>query len=523
MDPVWLLVALVFGLAVRRLGLPPLVGFLGAGFALHAFGEQGGPILEGAAHYGVLLLLFTIGLKLRPSIFLSPAVWGGGILHMLLITVFSAMILGLFSAGLLGSVDWQTASLLAFALSFSSTVLAVKTYEERGEMRARHALIAIGILIIQDILAVGFLLVAEGAWPSVWAFGLLLLPLFRPLLQRLLVLMGHGEMLVLYGLTLTVAGAALFDLVGVKDDLGALLFGVLLSQHPKSVELSRALLGFKDFFLIGFFLSIGLFGFPAASDLLYVALLVALVLPVKAVAYFLLITRFKIRARTAFLSTLGLATFSEFGLIVVNEGVVVGWLDERWLVIIAIAAATSFVVASILNNKAHELYRRLEHLLCSFQTPEPLPEDLPPDIGKAQVLIVGMGRVGRGAYRAMADSYPGLVCGVDVDAKSVSDLQRQNYNMIVGDAEDIDLWRHVTDSDLEIVLLSLPTHRDAMLAARWLKAVNYKGYVGAVAKYEEDRRELLDAGIDAAFNYYSEVGTGFADHVQQELIQSESG
>ena len=65
MDPVWLLIALLFGLGARQLGLPPLVGFLVAGFVLNAFGEQGGEILEFAANIGVLLLLFTIGLKLR--------------------------------------------------------------------------------------------------------------------------------------------------------------------------------------------------------------------------------------------------------------------------------------------------------------------------------------------------------------------------------------------------------------------------------------------------------------------------
>jgi glutathione-regulated potassium-efflux system ancillary protein KefC len=520
MDPVWLLIALIFGLGAQQLKLPPLVGFLLAGFFLNALGEQGGQFLEIASHIGVLLLLFTIGLKLRLTSFLSPAVWGGATSHMLLGCLLSVGVLGVLVVSQIVVFDWPMALLVAFAFSFSSTVLAVKIFEERGEMRARHALVAIGILIIQDLVAVIFLLAADDAPPSIWAFALLGLPLIRPFLLRLMLHAGHGEMLVLFGLTAALAGAELFDVVGMKDDLGALVFGVLLSNHPKSMELTRSLLGFKDFFLIGFFLSIGLIGFPDLGDLAIVLYLVAVLLPVKMGLYFILLTRFRLRARSAFLAMLGLATFSEFGLIVAYEGAAVGWLPERWLVIIAIAVAISFVFASILNANAHELYERLEEFLCRFETKKRLPDDQPADVGDAEVLVVGMGRVGRGAYRAMAETYGSHVCGVDVDSSNVARLKQQNYNVIVGDAEDIDFWRNVSSDHLRLVMLALPTHEDMLLAVKWLKMVGYHGRIGAITKYNEQRDELEAAGVHAAFNYYTEAGTGFADHVQRELPES---
>jgi len=231
-----------------------------------------------------------------------------------------------------------------------------------------------------------------------------LLPLARPVLLRVLNTAGHEELLVLYGLTITLAGAALFDLVGMKDGLGALVFGVLLSNHPKSIELSRVLMGFKDFFLIGFFLSIGLTGLPTLSEILNVALIVIVLLPLKVMLFFVLLTRFRLRARTAFLSALGLATFSEFGLIVANEGVTKGWLDGHQLVLVAIAVALSFVIAAVANTRAHESYRRFESFLRRFETAERLPDDMTPDCGNAEVLVMGMGRVGRSAYRAMVDT-----------------------------------------------------------------------------------------------------------------------
>ena len=517
MEAVWLVIALVFGLLAQRFALPPLVGFLTAGFMLHALGEQGSPVLEEIAQYGVLLLLFTIGLKVRPRSFLSPAIWAVTPVHMLTICLLVTVLLLLIATVISVSLDWQIALLIAFALSFSSTVLAVKVFEERRELRARHAVLAIGILIFQDLLAVIYLLFTADAPPTVWAFALILLPLARPLLLKLLSTVGHEELLVLFGITVTVLGAAVFELVGLKDGLGALVFGALLSNHPKSNELSRVLMGFKDFFLLGFFLTIGLAGYPLLSDLVYVALFVLVILPVKVALFFLLFTFLKLRARTAFLSAMGLATFSEFGLIVANEATEVGWLTDESLVVIALAVALSFVIAAVLNARPHELYRRYEKFLCRFESASVLPEDRPPEIGDAEVLVIGMGRVGRSAYRTMTETYGNKVCGVDVDIKRVAKLKKQNYNVVIGDAEDIDFWRTIVSSRLRLVMLSLPAHMDAMLATRWLKTVGYSGLIGAVTRYDEDRDALLEAGVDAAYNYYQEVGVGFADHVEQEL------
>jgi hypothetical protein len=276
----------------------------------------------------------------------------------------------------------------------------------------------------------------------------------------------------------------------------------------------------KDFFLIGFFLSIGLIGLPTIADLLSVSLLVLLLLPLKMFLFFVILTRFRLRARTAFIATLGLATFSEFGLIVANEGAEAGWLGEQWLVVLAISAALSFVLASFLNARGHELYGRFEKFLCRFETRERLSEDLPPDIGDVEVLIMGMGRVGRGAYRRLVETYGSRVCGVDADANNIASLKQSNYNVIFGDAEDIDFWRHVISDRVRLVMLALPAHEDAMLAIKWLRAVDFRGQIGAVTKYEDDRAELLAAGVHAAFNFYSEAGEGFAEHVQRELTES---
>ena len=214
----------------------------------------------------------------------------------------------------------------------------VKVLEEKGEINSRHGRIAIGILIMQDLAAVIFLAVTSGKLPTAWAIGLVLLIPAAYLLKRILERTGHGELLILYGLVLALGGAEVFELVGVKDDLGALMMGILISTHPKAKELANSMLGFKDLFLVGFFLSIGLAGELSWLTVIAGAALIPLIF-IKSYLFIKIMAGLKLRARTALLATLNLSNYSEFGLIVCSAGVAYGLLPKEWLIIMALAVA----------------------------------------------------------------------------------------------------------------------------------------------------------------------------------------
>ena len=299
-DLFWIGPALVTGLLAVRFGLPPLVGYLIAGFVLNALGVGDYTKLSAIGELGVTLLLFTIGLKLDVRALLRPVIWAGTTLHMLItVAVFGTTLYWLSLAGVafFADIDLGVALLIGFALSFSSTVFAVKALEEKGEYTSRYGQLAIGVLIMQDIIAVVFIAASSGKLPSPWALSLfLLIPLRGALLKKVLDRVGHGELQILYGFALAFGGWALFDALDVKGDLGALIVGALLAAHPAAGELSKKLLGFKDLLLVGFFLSIGMSGSISAATLL-VALVLAVVVVFKVVLYFWLFTRFRLRAR----------------------------------------------------------------------------------------------------------------------------------------------------------------------------------------------------------------------------------
>ena len=163
--------------------LPPLVGFLATGFLLNYFGFASGETLQKLADLGITLLLFTVGLKLNLKVLIRPQVWSVTTLHIVItIVLFGTLIFGLalLSAPLFSDLDFKLSLMLAFALSFSSTVFVVKSLEEKGEMNSLHGRIAIGILVMQDLAAVIFLAASTGKTPSVWALLLFLLIPLRP-------------------------------------------------------------------------------------------------------------------------------------------------------------------------------------------------------------------------------------------------------------------------------------------------------------------------------------------------------
>lgn len=336
MDPLWIVFAFGFGFAVKQIGLPPLVGFLAAGFALNYFGIEGSDALHKMADFGILLLLFSIGLKLRIKDLLKPRIWAVSSMHIAISVVIFGSLSFLLSAigfSVFSNLDLSSLVLISFALSFSSTIFAVKILEETGAMTTSHGKIAIGILVMQDIFAVVFLTLTSNETPSLWALCLLLLFFIPTLLKHtklsgLLNKSGHGELMILLGVLIPLAGASIFKLVGLKADLGALLFGILLANQPSAKELANSMLSLKDLFLVGFFLTIGLSGTPSL-EAIGISFLLALLMPIKIFLFFILLTKFKLRARTSFFTSFSLANYSEFGLIVGAAGVANGWIPSE--------------------------------------------------------------------------------------------------------------------------------------------------------------------------------------------------
>ncbi|MDN3558041.1 cation:proton antiporter family protein [Halomonas maura] len=519
-DPAFILAAFLGGLTAMSLRLPPLVGFLAGGFVLNALGYDATPLLDILADVGVTLLLFSIGLKLDIRTLLRNDVWGGASLHMLASTLSLVGLLSLLKwlgLPLLADSGWQTLALLGFALSFSSTVFVVKVLEKRSETQTAYGRLAIGVLIMQDIFAVVFLTASTGSLPSPWALALVLLIPLAPALRALLDRLGHGEMQMLFGMLLAlVLGYALFESLGVKGDLGALIIGLLLAPHPAAQTLARSIFSLKELLLVGFFLSLGLTAMPD-WELLGVALLLVLLLPLKSLLYQWVFLRFRMRHRTSVLSTLSLTNYSEFGLIVGAIAASNGWLPASWLVVLSLAVALSFGASAILNGFSERIYRWLEPRLPAIDISELSPSDRPIEVGDAEAVVLGMGRIGRSVYRRLQKEYGLQVLGIDSNPKSIKRLTALGFNVLEGDAVDSDFWDKLLMSpDVRMVVLAMPHHAGNLFALKQLRSRRFQGRITAVVEFPEEIEPIRELGAHAVFHVYDEAGRALADSAAEE-------
>ncbi|MEZ5564686.1 MAG: cation:proton antiporter [Gammaproteobacteria bacterium] len=501
---IWIAAAFALGLLARQIGLPPLVGFLSAGFLLNAAGIERVPGLEEIAHVGVLLLLFSVGLKLRIQHLIRAEVWGVALLQ------FGVAVLAIVRpwSGRAGFTVPVTL-VLAGTLAFSSTVLAAKILEERREIRGFHGRVIIGILIVQDIIAIGILSINDSGTLT-WTAGLaLLLPLTQPVLRKLLDLAGHGVLLVLLGGLLAIGlGGYGFEAIGLSGELGALLIGMILANHSRAVELSDSLWGMKELFLVGFFLSIGLTGLPDMHTLELAAIPIVL-LPLKVLLFFFLLLAFGLSARTGFLAGVSLATYSEFGLIVMAGAVERELVPIEWEAATAIAIAVSFAIAAPLNRYAHDIYAVLERFLRFFERRSRHPDEEPISLGRAEVVVVGMGRVGTGAYNHVREM--GLkVVGLDSDLGKVKRHLSEGRRVVYADAEDPLLWHRLHLDKVKVVMLAVPDMEAKVAACEQLRRRDFAGLISATYVWADEQQPILTAGADVTYNYFAEAGVGLA-------------
>ncbi|WP_156191935.1 cation:proton antiporter family protein [Corynebacterium kalinowskii] len=519
-----LLFAIIGGFVASVLRLPPLIGFLGAGFAISAIGLESIPFVDNMAELGVTTLLFTIGLKLNPRDIAGPRVIGSATGHAVANTVIFAVIFGIASLLPLRELTGLSLTSLIFigiATSFSSTVFVMSQLEEQSRSGSAVGRIAIGVLVLQDIIAVGVLVASSGRRPEIWALALPLVLLLRPLVTRMPDRMFRTELLVLTGIGIAVGAYSFCELAGLSGSLGSLLAGILLSGHPVADRFSSALVSVRELLLVGFFLQIGLGGLPNFGGFLIAGILI-LALIAKAAIFIVIIHRVGMNRRTSVLSGLTLANYSEFGLIVIAVAVERGVLGPSWTSIMAIAVAGSFIVGSIVADKEEKLLHFILHWVSELPESRLAPDERPVRVANADALVFGMGRVGLGVYHRLRDEYGLRVYGIDFDEERIERLRGSGHNIISGDVTDFELWQRIQlEYTPRLIVLAIPAHFDAIQVLRTIRETNPTIVVASTSQVRAHTHELLDDGADVAVYLYDGAGEELADQAMRAVLSQE--
>ncbi|MBC7861220.1 MAG: glutathione-regulated potassium-efflux system protein KefC [Burkholderiaceae bacterium] len=457
----------------KRLGLGSVLGYLLAGMAI---GPSGWGLIGGVeqmlhfSEFGVVLLLFLIGLELEPKrlwLLRKPIFgWGG-----LQVGLCSA---ALFGAALALGIDWKTALVAALGLSLSSTAVALATLEERKLKASPAGSAGFSILLFQDIAAIPMIAVIPliGAAPAagqgpVWQVALkaaaviLLLVLcgrylLRPLL-RIIAKTGLREIFTAFALLLVIAIGALMQWVGMSMALGTFLAGVLLADSEYRHALEADLEPFKGLLLGLFFIAVGMtvdIGVLLERPLLVAGLVLGF-LAIKGAVLYALGRRFGIARGQQILFALLLAQGGEFAFVVFGAAATARIFTAPTASLLVVVVALSMMATPLLLLLYDKLIEpRLRRL-------DQRPDDPIEQQEDNQVIIAGFGRFGQIVGRLLlANRIRATV--LDHDADQVDLLRKFGFKVFYGDATRIDLLRMAGAETARMIVVAIDDPADSL-------------------------------------------------------------
>ncbi|WP_333588114.1 cation:proton antiporter [Phenylobacterium sp.] len=529
---------LVMASAVGMVGLwlrqPLIVSFIAVGLLagpsvldVVASGDQ----IELLSQLGIALLLFLVGIKLDVKLIRSLG-WVSittGLGQVGFTSIFGYLI------GLALGLGHVTSLYVAVALTFSSTIIVVKLLSDKREIDSLHGQIALGFLIVQDLVVVLSMIVLSaigigaaggghggGSALTVLGWGLALVAvvvifvryLADPLTERLA---RAPELLVIFAIALAALFAAVGDAAGLGKEVGGLLAGVALASTPYRETIAARLAPLRDFLLLFFFIALGavldlsLLGAHLAGAAIF-SLFVLVGNPLIVLA---IMGAMGYRKRTGFLAGLTVAQISEFSLIFIAMGVSLGHVGQDALGLVTLVGLVTIAASTYMITYSHPLYRLFEPLLTVFErkgTPrEPHEPAAHPKDQSPQVIIFGLGRFGAAVGLRLARR--GVrVLGVDFNPQAVRRWRELGLEAEFGDATDPEFIIELPLAQAQWVVSTVPvhptgvTHEDARRTLMQLaRGAGFTGRVALTSHSSADTHALLRAGADLVLEPFQDA------------------
>jgi Kef-type K+ transport system membrane component KefB len=528
-----LAVAAAIGLLANRLRQPLIVAFIGVGILVGPVGT--GWVtevdeIEMLAQLGIAILLFLVGLRLDLHLIRTtgPVALATGLGQV----VFTAAI-GYGIALALG-MDHVTALYVAVALTFSSTIIIVKLLSDKREIDQLHGRIAVGFLIVQDLVVVLVMIAltafGQGATDNVagdialvGAKGLGLLAglavLMRFVLPRLLHLVARSqELLVLFAIAWAVSVAAVSDWLGFSTEVGAFLAGVALASTQYREAVGARLVSIRDFLLLFFFLELGaqLEFVDAGRQLLEATVLSAFVLIGNPLIVIIIMALMRYPVRVGFLAGLTVAQISEFSLILAALGLALGHITSVTVSLITVVGLITIGISTYLILHSHAIFRRFEPWLLRLQRRHVryrVPED---DDAPVDVVLYGLGRFGSNVARRLTDA-GSRVLAVDFDPDAVAAWKRRGVDAVFGSADDVDFLESLPLRRTRWVISTIPLAETNLALLHGLRHHRYQGKVAVTALTAADTARLRSTDADAVLEPYSTATAAVLEMIAQDL------
>jgi Kef-type K+ transport system membrane component KefB len=536
-----LAIATAVGTLALWLRQPLIMAFIAVGILVGPAGldiVQSSEQVELFAELGVALLLFVVGLRLDPQEI--SAVGSVAIIAGIAQILFTGC-LGYLIAIALG-LTTVSAFYVGIALTFSSTIIVVKLLSDKREIDALHGRIALGVLIVQDLVVVlvAIALTAFGGNSQPTNLGQATLMMLvkgsvflasaaivtRYLLPKLLHALARStELLLIFAISWAIALASVGDVLGLSKEVGAFIAGVTIASTHYRAILSARLVSLRDFLLLFFFINLGVnLDFSHFGSQFLPALIFSLfVLIGKPLLTMVLVGMMGYRKYTSVIASFSMSQISEFSFILAALGVSLGHIPTEVMGLIALVGLITMGLSTYAIVYSHNLYEWLSPWLFWFDKIVPHPKKRLGDLAEAEidrvdVILFGLGRYGGSTIRYL-HQYGFTVLGIDFDPELVKFWRKEGMLAFYGDAEDPEFIASLPLSHAKWVVSTLPGERIGLTLLHALKHRHFQGRIALTSHSHREMEILREAGADLVLLPFRDAAKEAADKLAQlELI-----
>lgn len=462
-------------------------------------------IIQSMSIIGIAFLLFLVGLEMDLKSLQSVAfvsTFGGMIQILLLFLTGYVVALGL------GFLTLE-AGYIGLMIAFSSTMVVMKLLSDKRELRTLHGRIVVGILLVEDIIAIFTISVLSSINEfSIALFGVALLKFLS--LFMIAYLLGkfafpsifrfsalHQELLLIMSLAVCFTFALIFQYLGFSIAIGAFIAGLALGNLQYNLEIVSKMKSLRDFFALLFFVSLGMGLSLAVIRKLWVPLIVilAVVIFLKPLITMTIFSLFRYTKKPAFLTANALAQMGEFSLIIAAQGLALGHLSEDIFSLVVIVALTTITLTSYSIQYEYAVYRFLRFPLRVF--------DLFPTKGlgtlstelKPTIVLCGYNRIGYSILRDL-EKVRDTVLIVDYNPDIIESLAAEGHPCLYGDVADEEIVDRMNFKNITLLISTVPELKDNIYLIKRLQSVNKKAKIIMTASDIEETLILYNHGAD---------------------------
>ncbi len=503
-----MVLAAAVAFVMRLLKQPLIVGYILTGIIVgpHIFNIVSEKhAFESFSEIGIALLLFIIGLELSVSVIRKL---GKPIFITAAALLFTIATIG-FLVGSAFQFTPTESVLIGLAMFFSSTIIIAKVLSDKKEITRLNGQIAIGVILLDDIVATFALLfvAANGAENTLEPLQILLLLLKGGLLIGVLALISRyilpkvmksvaksQELLFLFALAWGFGVATIISYIGFSIEIGALFAGVALAHLPYAGQIVARLKPLRDFFVILFFISLGEhLQFNNLADALLPALALSfIVLVLKPLVVMISLGLLGYTRRTSFKAGINLSQISEFSIILIVLAASTGLVGGSIAAVITLVALITITSSTYLMQYDNVIYRRLERHLHLFERSG--ATDARHAIKKYPLVLIGYQNGGHQYLKTFRSLKKKFVV-VDYDPEVVEELQRANINYLYGDATDPELLSELNIEAIKLIVNTVGDHDVNVGLVKYMRRRNDHAVIVCYSSNYSEAAELYRLGV----------------------------